>query len=364
MSDMARRVVQRMLAERSLVRLAVLTLAVLIVFSSISSTYFTVINFQSMGFQVAEVGLLSLAVMLAMLTGGIDLSIISVANIAAIVAAQLFRSTNAATAEPGQALVMTLGFILVGVLAGTACGVLNGLLITRLRITPILATLGTLQLLNGLAIIWTGGQAVYGMPNTFLNIGIASIGQVPMPVLILFAAALGTAVFVNRTGIGLRLRLIGANPTAARYSGLNNNRVLMITYISSAFLASLAGIIIAARSASANADYGVSYLLLAIVIVVLGGVNPMGGYGTVTGVVLSAFVLQMVSSGFNMVGFSSFAYQIAQGAILIGVMGLTALAHRYGIEGRPKILKRRSRTEQSAPQPPEGKRDEKAHQPS
>jgi len=352
MSDMAVRVVRRMSAERSLVRLAVLTLAVLIVFSLVSSTYFTVINFQSMGFQVAEVGLLSLAVMLAMFTGGIDLSIISVANVAAIVTAQLLKSTNAATAEPAQALAMTVGFILAGVLAGTACGVLNGLLITRLRITPILATLGTLQLLNGLAIIWTGGEAVYGMPTVFLNIGIASIGQIPVPVIVLFAAAVGTAVFVNRTGIGLRLRLIGANPTAARYSGLDNDRVLMITYVASAFLSSLAGIIIAARSASANADYGVSYLLLAIVIVVLGGVNPMGGYGTVTGVVLAAFVLQMVSSGFNTVGFSSFTYQIAQGAILIGVLGLNALARRYYSEGRPTLLKRRSRTEPATPQPP------------
>jgi simple sugar transport system permease protein len=364
MNDMPARVLRRMLAERSLVRLAVLTLAVLIVFSLVSSTYFTVINFQSMGFQVAEVGLLSLAVMLAMLTGGIDLSIISVANIAGIVTAQLFKSTGAATAEPGQAFGMTVGFILIGLFAGTVCGVLNGLLITRLRITPILATLGTLQLLNGIAIIWTGGQAVYGMPNVFLNIGIASIGLVPVPVLVLLTAAVGTAVFVNRTGMGLRLRLIGANPTAARYSGLNNDRVLMVTYVASAFLSSLAGIIIAARSASANADYGVSYLLLAIVIVVLGGVNPMGGYGTVTGVVLSAFVLQMVSSGFNMVGYSSFAYQIAQGAILIGVMSLSALARRYHVEGRSTLLNRWRRTEPSTAQPPEGKRDEEAHQPS
>jgi ABC-type branched-subunit amino acid transport system permease subunit len=103
----------------------------------------------------------------------------------------------------------------------------------------------------------------------------------------------------------------------------------MMTYIGSALLASLAGVVIAARSASANADYGASYVLLAIVIVVLGGVKYSGGYGTVTGVVLSAFVLQFVSSGFNQIGLNNFIYNIAQGCILIGVMALSSPSLRW-----------------------------------
>jgi simple sugar transport system permease protein len=157
---------------------------------------------------------------------------------------------------------------------------------------------------------------------------------------------------VNRTGIGLRLQLVGANPTAARYSGLNNARVLMMTYISSAFLSSIAGILIAARSASANADYGASYVLLAIVIVVLGGVNPLGGYGTVTGVVLAAFVLQLVHSGFSQIGYSDFLYSIAQGGILIGVMALNTLSTRWRLSSRLAILNRWRRAEAPTAQPP------------
>jgi simple sugar transport system permease protein len=232
---------------------------------------------------------------------------------------------------------MTVGVMFIGIAAGTACGVLNGLIITKLRVTPILATLGTLQLLNGIAIIWTGGMAIYGMPDAFLNIGTGYVANIPVPVVILLVAAIATAVFVNRTGIGLRLKLVGANPTAARYSGLNNNRVLMMTYIGSALLASVAGVLIAARSASANADYGASYVLLTIVIVVLGGVNPMGGSGTVSGVILAAFVLQFVSSGFNQVGFNNFLYSIAQGCILIGVMGLNSVSGRWRSSNRFKI---------------------------
>lgn len=352
MSGLIERMVRRMLAERSLLGLAIFASLVVVLFSIASDNFLSIISFQSMGFQVAEVGLLSLAVMLSMLTGGIDLSIVSVANIAAIVAAQLFKSQDAAGATGSRAIAMTVGFMLVGIAAGTACGVLNGLIITRLRVTPILATLGTLQLLNGIAIIWTGGMAIYGMPNAFLNIGTGYVARIPIPIIILLIAAVTTAVFVNRTGIGLRMKLVGANPTAARYSGLNNDRVLMMTYIASALLASVAGVLIAARSASANADYGASYVLLAIVIVVLGGVSYAGGSGTVTGVVLAAFVLQFVSSGFNQVGFNNFLYSIAQGCILIGVLGLNSVSARWSPSSRFAILGRRRRSAPGAASSP------------
>jgi len=318
----------RLLHDRSLTRLAVLVIALVVGFSLANPNFLTVLNFQSMGFQVAEIGILSLAILLSMLTGGIDLSIVSVASICAITTAKMFSATGAADATGSRGMLLVVFSCAVGLAAGTSCGVLNGLLITRVGITPILATLGTLQLLNGIAIIWTGGAALYGFPDSFLNIGSFYVGRVPIPVIVLIVAALGTAVFVNRTSMGLRLRLVGANPTAATYSGLNNDRVLMSTYVGSALLASVAGIVISARSASANADYGASYVLLAIVIVVLGGVNPMGGYGTVLGVILAAFALQSVASGLNMLGMNQFLYNVAQGVILIGAMSVNVVLDR------------------------------------
>ncbi len=318
----------RLLHDRSLTRLAVLVIALVVGFSLASPNYFTVLNFQSMGFQVAEIGILSLAILLSMLTGGIDLSIVSVANICAITTAKMFATTGAAAATGSKAPLLMVLCVAVGLAAGTACGILNGLLVTRVGITPILATLATLLLLNGVAIIWTGGAALYGFPDSFLSVGSSYVARVPVPVIVLILAALGTAVFVSRTGMGLRLRLVGTNPTAATYSGLNNDRVLMSTYVGSALLASVAGIVISARSASANADYGASYVLLAIVIVVLGGVNPMGGYGTVLGVVLAAFALQFVASGLNMLGMNQFLYNVAQGVILIGAMSLNVVLDR------------------------------------
>lgn len=347
--DPTARLVRRLVPDASVVRLFVLAVLVLIVFSVASPDFLTLINFQSMGLQVTEVGLLSLAIMVSMLTGGIDLSIISIANVAALVTAQLFAHHGGADAGSQQ---MGL-YVVVGIAAGTACGLLNGVLIAKLRITPILATLGTMQLFNGLAIAWTGGKAIYGMPDSFLNIGNGYVGDVPIPVLILLGGAVLTAIFINRTGRGLRIQLLGANEVAAKYSGLRNERVLFVTYLASAFLASLAGIVIAARSASASADYGASYLLLAIVIVVLGGVNPLGGFGTVTGVVLAAFTLQMVNTGFNQVGFNAFLYQVAQGVILIGALGLSQLSERYGWASRlARAMPWRARGEPGVPEPP------------
>jgi simple sugar transport system permease protein len=349
--DATARLIRRLVPDASVLRLFALAVLVLVVFSLASADFPTLINFQSMGLQVTEVGLLSLAVMVSMLTAGIDLSIVAIANIAALVTAQLFAHHGGVDAGAEQ----TVLYVLAGVAAGTACGLLNGVLIAKLRITPILATLGTMQLLNGLAIAWTGGKAIYGMPNAFLEIGNGYVGSVPIPVLVLLTGALLTAIFINRTGRGLRIQLLGANEVAARYSGLRNDRVLFATYLVSACLASLAGIVIAARSASASPDYGASYVLLAIVIVVLAGVNPLGGFGTVTGVVLAAFTLQMVNTGFNQVGFNAFLYQIAQGVILIGALGLSMLSERYGWAARLAwLIRSRRRGERAAPVPPAG----------
>jgi simple sugar transport system permease protein len=353
-SDLSERVVARLLSQRDIAFLVALSLAVLATFSLATDTFLTTISFQVMGFQVSEVALLSLAVMLSMLTGGIDLSVVSISAISAIVIAKLFATTDAATTGMASPWVV-VGICAVGLLAGAACGVLNGFLIARLRITPILATLATLQILNGIGIGWTGGNALYGMPNNFLNLGGGFVASVPIPILFLAGAATVTAIFVNRTGMGLKIKLIGANETAAQYSGLNPPRVIYATYVASGLLSALAGIVIASHAASASADYGTSYLLLAIVIVVLGGVNPLGGFGTVLGVVLSAFVLQMVSTGFNMVGFNAFAYQIAQGVILIVVIGLNTLGQRYGggwRSGLVSLLRRPGSGVEPAPVPP------------
>jgi simple sugar transport system permease protein len=152
--------------------------------------------------------------------------------------------------------------------------------------------------------------------------------------IVLVVAAIGVAFFINKTGLGMQTVLVGANEEAARYSAIGVRRVILATYTVSGGLSALAGLIVASRSASANPDYGASYVLLAIVIVVLGGVNPYGGFGTVTGVVLATVVLQMVSSGFNALRFNQFYYQLAQGFILISVMVLNTYMDKRRLRGK------------------------------
>jgi simple sugar transport system permease protein len=210
----------------------------------------------------------------------------------------------------------------VGIFVGLLAGLANGLIIAGIGVTPILATLATLTLYNGIAVGVRNGQSIIGLPEEFVAIGNSSLWGIPMPMVILLVAGVGVAIFINKTGLGMQSILVGANQEAARYSGINVNKVLLMTYTLSGGLSALAGLIIASRSASANPDYGSSYVLLAIVIVVLGGVNPYGGFGTVTGVILATAVLQMVASGFNALRFSQFFYQLAQGFVLVAVMVL------------------------------------------
>jgi len=331
-----RRVVALAQGQRTLTRLLGLALLVFIVFSVLSpQVFFSVINFQTMAFSVPEIGLLGLAVMVAMLTGGIDLSIVSIANITALTTATLFATFDATDATGGRAVGLTALFVAIGLLAAVIAGLVNGFLVAVVGITPILATLGTMQLFNGIAIVWTGGEALYGMPDAFLVLGINTIAGIPISFVVFGVIALALAVLIDRTPLGIKLRLVGANPTAARFSGIDNRRVLLLTYVVTGLLAGVAGVIIASRSASASADYGSSYVLLAIVIAVLGGTNPSGGYGTVLGVVLATATLQMVSSGFNIMRLSPFEYTIAQGVILVAVMVLEVIQTRRRARAAP-----------------------------
>ena len=309
--------------ERSLVRLVGLALAVVLLFSLLSpNVFFSVINFQTIAFAVPEIGLLSLAIMVALLTGGIDLSVVSIANLTALTTAALYAAFDATDATGGQAVLLTLLFVAAGLLVAVLAGLFNGFLVSVVGVTPILATLGTMQLYNGIAIVATGGEALYGMPDAFLTLGINTVAGVPVSFVAFVVIGLALGVLLNRSPLGTKLRLVGANPTAARFSGIDNRRVLLLTYMVTGLLAGVAGVVIAARSASASADYGASYLLLAIVVAVLGGTNPFGGHGTVLGVVLATVTLQMLSSGFNIMRLSAFEYTIAQGVILVAVMVL------------------------------------------
>ena len=319
MKDISRDLTRRLLSDRKLTQLIVVALIVFLAFSIlVPDLFLTPRNFVSMAFQIPGIALLALGVMLAMLTAGIDLSVVSMSNLAALSTAYLL--VTQVTDGGGNVYLWIVIAIVIGIVVGLISGLANGAIIAGVGVTPILATLATLTLYNGIAVGIRNGQSIIGLPPEFTAIGNGSFLGIPIPMIILLVAGVGVALYINKTGLGMQSVLVGANQEAATYSAIGVKKVLLMTYTLSGGLSALAGLIIASRSASANPDYGSSYVLLAIVIVVLGGVNPYGGFGTVTGVILATAVLQMVSSGFNALRFSQFFYQLAQGFVLIAVM--------------------------------------------
>lgn len=302
-------------------RLAVIAILIFALMAGLSPDRFlSAQNLTSMAFQFPEFAILALAVMITMMTGGIDLSVVGAANLSAVVAATILASL-AGPGVVGGAAALWLAVAVVAALAvGAAAGLFNGILVSRLGLPPILATLGSGLVYTGLAVALTRGSAVMGFPAVVAVIGNSTILFVPVPLILFGLLAVGLHVLLTRTGFGLRVTMYGANPVAALFAAIDIDRILLRVYVIAGMLSAIAGLIVMSRANSAKADYGSSYLLLAVLIAVLGGVNPYGGYGRVIGVVLAVLSMQFLSSGLNMLQVSNFARELIWGALLLFVM--------------------------------------------
>ena len=312
--------------ESDLMRLLIITVIVFIGMSYLNpGRFLTVRNFTSMGFQFPELGIFAMAIMLSLISGGIDLSIVSIANLAAILAALIMTSGNPEDLNINFLIVMA---ITVGLVTGLCCGIINGWLIGHVGITPILATLGTLQLFMGIAFVITQGPAVSGFPSSFLVFGNGLILGIPIPMLIFLGMALVTSVLLKHSPFGLYLYMMGSSVTAAHFSGISIRKMLFRTYLITGLYSGLTGLLMIARTNSAKADYGSSYLLQAILVAILGGVHPSGGFGTVLGLFIAVLSLQFLSSGFNMLHLSNFVKEFTWGTFLLGIMVLNYISHQ------------------------------------
>lgn len=320
-------------------RLAIIAVAVFALMSLLSPDRFlSPQNLTSMAFQFPEFAILALAMTITMTTGGIDLSVVGVANLSAVIAATILTSLAGPDAE-GFVAAMWLGVALfASVVVGATAGYFNGILVSRFGLPPILATLGSGLVFTGFAVAMTGGSAVMGFPDIVAVIGNATIWVIPVPLILFAALAVGLHVLLTRTGFGLRVMMYGTNPLAARYAAINIDRMLLRVYVIAGVFSSIAGMVIMSRANSAKADYGSSYLLLAVLIAVLGGVNPYGGYGRVIGVVLAVLSMQFLSSGLNMLQVSNFARELIWGALLLLVMVINT-TDWAGLRARRKTAK-------------------------
>ncbi len=304
-------------------RLIVVMILVLISMLILKPTkFFTFVNFQTMFAQFPEFGLMSLGVMLCMITGGIDLSVVGVANLASITSGIVLKAL--VTSEGLLPWYGILVSMLCGIVIGLVAGVLNGVLVAKINIPPILATLGTYELFLGIGIILTKGKAISKLPREYSNLITSKLfGIIPVQ-LIIFAIMAGLISYLlSRTTYGARIYMLGTNSKAAVFSGLNTSNLLIKTYALSGICAALGGLVMLANYNSARADYGTVYTLQCILIVVLGGVDPNGGKGRTSGVVFAILVLQMLSSGLNMFPqISNFYKSLIWGSVLLLAMVL------------------------------------------
>ncbi|MFN5350442.1 MAG: ABC transporter permease [Polaromonas sp.] len=325
-------------ADPQLVFLIAINLLVLMSASVLSKgAFIDPYNLQSMASQLPELGLLAIGVMLAMSSGngGIDLSGIALANLAGVFSATVVVAFVNVEDAP---VLFTLAFAAVAICTGLVGGVVNGLLISRLGLTPILCTLGTQLLFTGLAVVLSGGPSVrVGSADLLMELGNGLWFGVPISFLIFLAITLLVGAVLKYSPFGIRLFLMGTNPKAARFAGFNQERLLITTYALCGVMAGVASVLIAARNVNVKWDYGQSYLLIAILITVMAGVKPEGGYGRMTCLFLSATALQLLSSMLNFLEVSNFFRDCAWGALLLiflafGRYELFAKAREKGLQ--------------------------------
>jgi ribose/xylose/arabinose/galactoside ABC-type transport system permease subunit len=297
--------------------LVAVLLAEIAIFSRTAENFATTSNALEILRLSVELGLLALVMTPVILTGGIDLSVGSLLGLCAISFGKLWRDGGL---PPAVAAACTL-------LIGAAAGGLNALLITRLKLPPLIVTLGSFSLFRGLAEAITRGVDNFtGFPSSFLFLGQGYfLGIIPAQLPILVLAAIGIWLLVHRTTFGRSFRAIGFSPEGTRYAGISVEKRVGIVYVVAGLLSALAALIYVARVGQAKADAGTGYELLAITAVVLGGTSIFGGIGTVHGTLLGLAVLAVLKNGLTLSDMPSELAGILTGVLLLSVLAGEAL---------------------------------------
>lgn len=263
--------------------------------------------------QVSEIGLISIGVTMVIITGGIDLSSGSVVALAAMVAASLAQSSETTRAVyPALVNLPVILPVLAGLSVGAFIGFINGTLIVKTGVPAFIVTLGMMVSARGLAKLYTHGQPVSTLTDSY-----SWIGSGANPVVVFLVLALFFHIVLRYTRFGKCTYAIGGNPVAARVSGINISRHLVIIYSIAGLLAGIAAVIGSARAQTGQSGMGVSYELDAIAAAVIGGTSLSGGIGRITGTVIGALILGVISSGFTFLGVDSYFQEVIKGAIII-----------------------------------------------
>jgi erythritol transport system permease protein len=314
------------LARAALLLLRGRTLVVLVLlvifFSAVSSEYLTQSNLILMTKHVAINAILAIGVTFVILTGGIDLSVGSIAGLASMVGGGLLFT---GLAVPGGTVFFSVAVVIViGILVGALVGAVNGVLVTRFKVAPFIATLGMLYVARGIAQLISNGGTFPDLAGTpergnqgFHVIGVDSWLGIPVAVWIMIVVAAAAIVVTTKTPFGRRVFAVGGNERAAVLSGIRVNRIKIAVYVISGCCAALAGLLLTSELGAAYPDTATTYELNAIAAAVLGGTALSGGRGTIIGTVMGAFVIGFLSDGLVLIGVSTFWQSVVKGAVII-----------------------------------------------
>lgn len=282
---------------------------VLVIFLSFSSPVFlTTKNLINVVRQISVIGIISIGMTFVIITGGIDLSVGSLVAMTAVVA------TSFATEDKSYPLIVAVG---LGLLVGLVFGIFTGFFVAKMKVPPFIATLATMTIARGFAMVYSDGRNITGVKDSYAFIGKGSIGFLPMPVLVFLIIVLIGIFLLRYTKFGRHVYAVGGNEQSAIVSGINAVKVKFACYVLSGLTSAIAAIVLSARIQTGQPAGGAGYELDAITAVAIGGTSLSGGVGSVIGTVVGMLIIGVMTNGLDLLNVSSYYQQVIKGVIIL-----------------------------------------------
>ncbi|MEY8331710.1 ABC transporter permease [Lachnospiraceae bacterium 47-T17] len=318
-------------------------MAVLLLFFSITkgATLWTPGTWKSIIMQFPEFGLMTLGIMFCFIMGNIDMSFVALGDFAAIMAVRFMAANVTEDMGNGQVAGIIFAALLLVAVIGAVGGIINGVLVAFLNIPPVMATIAMQLVWLGLSTALTQGYAVTGVPALYTEIGHSMVlGFLPFPLLVFIIVFAVCAFLLKKTTYGEKLYMLGTNVKAARFSAINTKGMIIGTFILADIIACMGCMLMVSTMNSAKADYGTSYVMTVILILVLAGVLPDGGMGKISNVALAIIAVQIISTGVNMFPqLNAYYANLIWGGLLIIVLILSTKMTGDGFQ----FLKKRAK---------------------
>jgi ribose transport system permease protein len=300
-----------------IVLLLVFYILLLAAFSFLSPYFLTLSNLSNIGTNMAFIGLMAAAGTPLIIGGGLDLSVAAVAGLAGVIVALMHAN----------GLNIWMGCV-TALVIGCAVGVLNGFIVTRLRLNPLIATLGTMSIFSGISMVLTGGLSKPLFIPAFNWLGSGRVAGIPFPVILMLLVFLVLSLVLSKTPFGRFVYATGGNPEASSLLGVPVERTQMVLYVLSGLSGASAGVILAAMLGAAAPNAAGQHLLTIIAAIILGGTSLFGGRGSVWGTLIAVLILGTLNNGLTLMNVSSFWQDVTRGVVLLMAVGLDQLRVR------------------------------------